>query len=151
MKTFATPSFLPSLLCWLLLAFPATGAWAGALPETMAVPDAHAATTAAPGAERALDASPQALERQLQSLPWEQFRAVVESEPKLKADVDAYGPLGWAYVQKKYRTYPWSRNIERLEPERRQQLATKIRAVIESSAAPHMSAHPAETTGAASQ
>ncbi|QDX82206.1 hypothetical protein B9N43_13695 [Denitratisoma sp. DHT3] len=148
MKTFVPPSFLSSLLCWLALALPATGTQAGALPETAAVPDAHAATAAAPGAERALDASPQALERQLQSLPWEQFRAVVESEPRLKADVDAYGPLGWAYVQKKYRTHPWAHNIERLEPERRQQLAAKIRAV-EASVAPHAPAHPAETPGGA--
>lgn len=77
-----------------------------------------------------LDATPEGLEHQLQSLPWELFRAVVESEPKLKADVDAYGPLGWAYVQKKYRAHPWSRNLERLEPERRHQLATTIQTLV---------------------
>lgn len=119
-----TPEIKRLLTCLLLLlSFPA---WSRAeapkdAPAQLEVP----ATRLAP-----LDATPQGLEHQLQSLPWELFRAVVESEPKLKADVDAYGPLGWAYVQKKYRAHPWARNLERFEPERLHQLATTIQSLV---------------------
>lgn len=67
------------------------------------------------------------LEKELQQLEWPQFRAVVEAVPKLKADVDAYGPLGWQYVQARYRTYRWKKNIDKLDPEQREQLAELIR------------------------
>lgn len=86
-----------------------------------------AATVAVLPAFAAESASPKDIERQLQALPWEQFRAVIESEPKLKADVDKYGPLGWAFVRGRYQTHPWAENIERLDASRRHQLVAAIR------------------------
>ena len=73
------------------------------------------------------------LEKSLQSLDWNQFRSVVEAIPKLKADVDAYGPMGWQYVEANYRTYGWKRNIDKLDAEQKRQLA----ALIESAKKPH--------------
>ncbi|MEW5781603.1 MAG: hypothetical protein ACOY6N_12200 [Pseudomonadota bacterium] len=66
------------------------------------------------------------LERRLQHLSWAQFRRVVEAVPKLKASVDAYGPLGWEYVRANYSTYRWKKNIDRLDAAERQQLAELI-------------------------
>jgi len=51
---------------------------------------------------------------------------VVESVPKLKADVEAYGPIGWTYVQQNYQTYGWKKNIDKLNEEQRKQLADLI-------------------------
>lgn len=68
------------------------------------------------------------MEHDLQQLDWPKFRQVVESVPKLKADVDAYGPLGWKYVEAKYRTYPWQKNIDKLDDGQKRQLAQLIRA-----------------------
>ena len=67
------------------------------------------------------------LEHDLQSLSWPQFRAVVEGVPKLKADVDAFGTLGWEYVRLHYTTYRWQRNIERLDADQRGRLTVAIR------------------------
>lgn len=67
-----------------------------------------------------------ALEKSLQSLDWGQFKSVVEAIPKLKADVDAYGPLGWQYVEANYRTYGWKRSIDKLDEEQKRQLASLI-------------------------
>jgi hypothetical protein len=66
------------------------------------------------------------LEQDLQHLNWKQFRLVIESVPKLKADVDAYGPLGWQYVQANYAKYGWKKNIDKLDGVQRQQLADLI-------------------------
>ncbi|WP_126445555.1 hypothetical protein [Sulfuricystis multivorans] len=66
------------------------------------------------------------LERRLQHLSWVQFRRVVEAVPKLKASVDAYGPLGWEYVRANYSTYRWRKNIDRLDVAERRQLAELI-------------------------
>jgi hypothetical protein len=66
------------------------------------------------------------LERRLQRLSWTQFKRVVEAIPKLKASVDAYGALGWQYVQANYSTYHWKKNIDRLDAAERQQLAELI-------------------------
>lgn len=68
----------------------------------------------------------QHLERELQSLNWEQFRYVVESVPKLRADVDAYGRLGWQYVQANYSRYHWKKNIDKLDVSQKRQLAALI-------------------------
>lgn len=68
------------------------------------------------------------MEQDLQHLDWPQFRRVVESVPKLKADVDAYGPLGWKYVEVNYRTYHWQKNIDRLDDGQKRQLSELIRA-----------------------
>ena len=66
------------------------------------------------------------MEKDLQSLDWAQFRSVIEAVPKMKADVDAYGAVGWQYVQANYRTYAWRKNIDRLDDERKAQLADLI-------------------------
>ena len=66
------------------------------------------------------------LEQDLQHLSWKQFKSVIESVPKLKADVDAYGPLGWQYVQNNYAKYGWKKNIDRLDDMQKQQLAELI-------------------------
>jgi len=66
------------------------------------------------------------LEKDLQDLNWKQFRLVIESVPKLKADVDAYGPLGWQYVEANYAKYGWKKNIDKLDGVQRQQLADLI-------------------------
>jgi hypothetical protein len=66
------------------------------------------------------------LEAELQGMRWEQFRAVIEAIPKLKADVDAYGPAGWEYVKGKYKTYGWHKNIDKLDGEEKRRLAALI-------------------------
>lgn len=66
------------------------------------------------------------LEKAMQSLSWEQFKAVLSSIPKLKADVDAYGPLGWQYVQANYRTYPWRKNLRKLKEPQKKELSDLI-------------------------
>lgn len=66
------------------------------------------------------------LEHDMQSLPWPKFKSVVEAVPKMKASVDAYGPLGWQYVEKNYRSHGWKKNIDRLDDEQRQQLAQLV-------------------------
>ena len=72
------------------------------------------------------------LESDLQHLPWPQFRTVVEGIPKLKSGIDAYGPAGWQFVQANYRTYPWKRNIDKLDSEQRRHLADLIQSAKES-------------------
>ena len=66
------------------------------------------------------------MEKDLQRLPWKQFRQVVESVPKLKADVEAYGPIGWTYVQQNYQTHGWKKNIDKLNEAQQKQLAGLI-------------------------
>ncbi|MBU0753340.1 MAG: hypothetical protein KJ787_14515 [Gammaproteobacteria bacterium] len=82
-------------------------------------PEAPAAAAAIADAKR--------IERDLQALEWTQFRTVIESIPGMKADVDAYGLLGWSYVQANYRTYAWRKNIDRLDEAQRAQLVELIR------------------------
>ncbi len=66
------------------------------------------------------------LEHELQRLGWTQFRSVIEAIPKLKADVDAYGPAGWEYVKGRYQKYEWRKNIDRLDTDEKQRLAALI-------------------------
>lgn len=82
-----------------------------------------AATAAASENER--------LEKGLQSLNWEQFKSVVSAIPKLKKDVDAYGPLGWQFVQANYKTYGWKKNIGKLDEDQKKRLAELILAARE--------------------
>lgn len=70
--------------------------------------------------------SSKALEQELQSLSWEQFKFVINSVPKLRAEVDAYGPLGWQYVRRNYRSYSWSKRIGKLDQKRRRELQALI-------------------------
>jgi hypothetical protein len=100
---------LPALLLSLLLAVAAAQAGAAA-PAAAARPDSGR------------------MERDMQRLPWKQFRSVIESIPKLKADIEAYGPFGWEYVRANYATYAWHRNIDKLDDDQRQRLAELIRA-----------------------
>jgi hypothetical protein len=66
------------------------------------------------------------IEQDLQRLSWPQFRTVVEAIPKLKADIEAYGPFGWQYVQKNYQTHGWRKNIGKLDEAQKQQLVELI-------------------------
>ena len=66
------------------------------------------------------------IEGDLQRLPWKQFRSVVESVPKIKADVDVYGPLGWKYVEANYKTYGWKKSIDKLDEIQKQNLVDLI-------------------------
>lgn len=66
------------------------------------------------------------MEKALQHLPWKQFRSVVESVPKLKSGIDAYGAIGWQFVQANYTTYPWKKNIEKLDAPQKIRLAELI-------------------------
>lgn len=81
----------------------------------------------ASGASRSALPDSRQLERDLQRLSWKQFRWVVESVPKLKAGVEAYGPMGWQYLRTKYPTYPWQKSIDRLDVTEKLQLVELIR------------------------
>jgi hypothetical protein len=67
------------------------------------------------------------LEKELQSLDWPQFQTVLAGIPKLKAQVDAYGPLGWKYVEQNYRSYGWKKNIDKLDASQKVELFERIR------------------------
>jgi hypothetical protein len=66
------------------------------------------------------------IEKDLQHLPWKQFKSVVESIPRIKADIEAYGPIGWQFVQANYATYPWKKNIDRLDEAQKKHLTELI-------------------------
>ena len=66
------------------------------------------------------------MQKDLQQLPWPQFRAVVESVPKLKSVVDAYGKAGWQFVKDNYQRYPWKSSIDKLDEAQKRQLAARI-------------------------
>lgn len=66
------------------------------------------------------------IEKDLQGLPWSQFRSVIESVPKMKADVEAYGPIGWKYVQANYKTHGWKKNIDKLDAAQKKRLVELI-------------------------
>ena len=81
--------------------------------------------TAAPAKSVVPDS--QEMEKDLQQLSWPQFRSVIESVPKMKADVEAYGAFGWKYVEARYARYPWKKNIDKLDDAQKQHLADLIR------------------------
>lgn len=107
-------------ICFLIVCLWATLAFA----EDVHVSAATEST--APAANDELDSAQ--MESSLQHLNWEKFRSVIESVPKLKADVDAYGPLGWRYVQANFTTYGWKKNIDRLDDTQKRNLAGLIQA-----------------------
>ena len=90
-----------------------------------------------PGSTAAVDSSivseqgsdPLRLEGALQALPWPQFRKVVESIPKLRAEVDAYGAFGWEFVKRRYTTHRWEKSIRKLDDEERKTLGDLIEQV----------------------
>jgi len=69
----------------------------------------------------------QQMSKDLQSLPWKPFKAIIEAIPKLATDVDAYGPLGWQIVRENYKTYNWKKKIDKLDTTQKKQLAEMIR------------------------
>jgi len=69
----------------------------------------------------------QQMSKDLQSLPWKPFKAIIEAVPKMASGVDAYGPLGWQFVQENYTTYNWKKKIDKLDPTQKKQLAELIR------------------------
>jgi hypothetical protein len=97
-----------------------TPAAAVTAPALMAAP----ASTAKSGKAGKLDSAQ--MEADLQHLPWPQFRAVIESVPKMKSSVEAYGPIGWQYVRANYTTYAWKQRIDKLDDEQKQRLAERI-------------------------
>jgi len=104
----------PLIAClWAAPAFPA---------ETHASADT---TTSAPAKDGGPDS--RQMEQDLQRLPWKKFRFVIESVPKMKTDVEAYGPAGWQYVQSRYTTYGWKKNIDKLDATQKKHLAKLIK------------------------
>jgi hypothetical protein len=97
--------------------------WAGGMP----LASASAGRPPSAAAEMAPLPDSRQIESDLQHLPWPRFRTVIEAIPKMKAQIDAYGPLGWNYVRTNYRTHHWKKNIDRLEPDQRRQLVELIR------------------------
>ena len=101
--------------------------WLSVLAGAPVLAASAAGAVAPPAVARNAEVDSAKMEKDLQRLPWKQFRSVVESEPKLKAGIDAYGPAGWQFVQANYRTYGWKRNIDKLDERQKKQLAEKIR------------------------
>jgi hypothetical protein len=97
--------------------------WTASVFAADAKPSAHT-KAAAPAKSRVVDS--QQIEKDLQRLPWKQFRSVIESVPKMKADVEAYGPMGWKYVEANYTTYAWKKNIDKLDDAQKKRLADLI-------------------------
>lgn len=81
-----------------------------------------AAASAAPAV-----ASSKQIEKELQRLSWPQFKAVVEAVPKIRADVDAYGPTGWDFVRANYRAWPWKKSVDKLDDAQKTDLLELIR------------------------
>lgn len=92
----------------------------------VAKPTPAKSTAAKPAAPKPALPDSKIMEQDMQNLPWLQFRSVVEAVPKLRAEVEAYGALGWTYVQSKYKTHRWKKNIERMDVEEQRQLAALI-------------------------
>lgn len=89
-------------------------------PVVPLVPVVAAATSAAPDSQK--------IASDLQRMSWEQFRSVIEAVPKMKADVEAYGPPGWKYVEAHYKTNDWKKAIDKLDDAQRQHLAELVQA-----------------------
>jgi hypothetical protein len=96
---------------WTASVFAANGqpsTHANAVPARSAVPDSKQ------------------IESDLQHLSWRQFRSVVESVPPLKTSVEAYGPIGWKFVEANYAHYPWKRTIDKLDETQKRRLVDLI-------------------------
>ena len=121
-----------TLFSWLLFCLASVAPFA--LAQTSGEGEgAHAfAESSAGSSARRVEPDSQAMEKELQSLPWKQFRAIIESIPKMKADVEAYGPIGWQFVQANYRIYGWKKNIDRLDETQKKRLAELIQSAKES-------------------
>ncbi len=107
------------LICLLLSSVWATSVVSADVPQP---PDDKAVTTLqsnVPDSEQ--------LEFELQHMSWEKFRSVIEAIPKLKADVEAYGPAGWKYVELRYKTFRWKKSIDKLDDGQKQLLTDLIK------------------------
>lgn len=109
---------MKKLILSLLVCFWATSAFAANLP-------AHAPTKVAAPATKGQPDS-RKMQKDLQQLNWKQFKSVLVSIPKLKAEVDAYGPLGWQYVRENYRSHGWKKSIDKLDEPQKKRLAELI-------------------------
>lgn len=112
----------------LLAALIANGAMAGDTPVSAdaATPGISATPAATPASPSGPDAAQ--MESDLQHLSWKKFRAVIEAVPKMKANVEAYGPIGWQYVQANYTSYGWKKSIDKLDEAQKKHLAKLIQA-----------------------
>ena len=110
-------AILPLLLSALFVGLPPGSAHA--VRKTGAAPPAEApAMNCAPDSKQ--------IETELQHLRWKQFRSIVESIASLKSGIDAYGPIGWQFVQANYTTYPWKKNIDKLDAQQKKRLIELI-------------------------
>lgn len=108
----------------LLAALSTNGAMAGDTPVSAdAATPSISATPASPSGPDAAQ-----MESDLQHLSWKKFRAVIEAVPKMKANVEAYGPIGWQYVQANYTSYGWKKSIDKLDEIQKKHLAKLIQA-----------------------
>jgi hypothetical protein len=87
----------------------------------------HAAANKAVARAKISVPDSQQMELDLQHLSWPQFRSVIEAVPKMKAEVEAYGSIGWKYVESRYATYAWKKNIDKLDDAQKKKLADLIR------------------------
>lgn len=125
------PKLLHTLIACLLASVGAAALAVESLPaaETPAAAvdtPALASTPASRANHKAGKLDSAQMEADLQHLPWPQFRAVIESVPKMKSSVEAYGPIGWQYVRANYTTYAWKQRIDKLDDEQKQRLAERI-------------------------
>lgn len=94
-------------------------------------PALTASATPSPAAASAAPARPvptsKQIEKELQRLSWSQFKSVVQAVPKIRADVDAYGPMGWDFVRANYRAYPWKKSVDKLDDKQKNELFELIR------------------------
>ncbi len=109
---------LPLLTALIVLPAAASEPTAAASPAPASAPAAEKPR----GADAAEAPSDEVLERKLQALSWPQFKSVVSAVPKLKSQVDTFGPLGWNYVQMHYKTYPWHKSVAKLDAPQKREL-----------------------------
>ena len=85
------------------------------MAEVFGNADAQASAESSTGSSRRCTPESRQMESDLQHLPWAQFRSIVQAIPKLKANIDAFGPSGWQFVQANYTRYPWKKSIDKLD------------------------------------
>lgn len=109
---------MAKLILSLLVCFWATSALAANVPTPAPAKVAASTAKGQPDSRK--------MQKDLQQLNWKQFRSVLVAIPKLKAEVDAYGPLGWQYVRENYSTYSWRKSIDKLDETQKKRLAELI-------------------------
>lgn len=109
---------MPKLILSLLVFFWAAPAFAANPPTPAPTKVVAPATKGQPDSRK--------MQKDLQQLNWKQFRSVLVAIPKLKAEVDAYGPFGWQYVRENYSTFGWKKSIDKLDETQKKRLAELI-------------------------